>query len=849
VLGAFDHVEDLNHIVVAMDRTRLSSALSPSESRRRKQQGAGMNEAGTPLMLSDLGQVKDTLSEVASYSRYDGRSTISLAILKQADANVVRVADDIKGKLADIRAKLPKDVQIQVVYDQSTFVKAGISGMVRDSILGGLLAFLVLVLFLGHLEDAAVVSTAIPISILSALFIMYGKGMTLNTITLAGLAIGIGHLVDGAIVVQENIARHRAMGSAPDKAAAEGGAEVFGAVTTSILTSVAVFLPLVFVSGVIGQVFRDLSWSVIFSQLVSLIVAFTVIPMMASMAGRDNRFPSRAAQRISELHKHWAYRAKDWVAAYDRLLTYALENPLNVLRGVSIACLVSVAILYFMPKAVFPEVQGHELLLRLDMPVGTPIEKTNEACLRIEESLKNFRGLHHIAATVGSITQEGVQPLGAHQAQLVLELSRYGLSTAKMTQRLKTRLEALHLGGRLFFFEQGGTFSFLGGQGAPVVVEVKGYDLSKLETVAQHLSERFQSVRGLANIRTTVSEPAPELQVEVKRDALANLSLSVADLAETVLTGVRGKVVSKFREAGKEIDIRMRLRPEDRSDLQAIESLLVHSPLDVDVPINAVAYIRPGHGPSEIIRYDQQRTVLVSADLSGRSVSAVLSDIAPLLDAYKDNSDVSLTLTGESARMAESFSSLRIILMLSIAFVFMIMASQFESLWQPLSILFTIPLALIGLAPALVLTGHKLTAMAGMGMVLLAGIVVNNGIVLVDFVNQSRAGGLSLREALRAGCHTRLRPILMTAITTILGMLPLALGIGEGADMQAPMAVVVVSGLFVSTLLTLIVLPAKKSLVVGAHENGRRLSSAFASALRSAAGDGQLFLAAMKIFL
>lgn len=801
VLGAFDHVEDLKDIVVAVDRSRLSSALSPSEARRKKQQGAAPHEAPHPLTLSALGDIKDTFAEISSHSRYDGQPNISIAILKQADANVVRVADEVKAKLPEIRSKLPKGVQLNVVYDQSLFVKAGIHGMVRDGLLGGALAFLILLLFLGNWQDAIVVSTAIPISILTALFIMYAKGMSLNTITLAGLAIGIGHLVDGAIVVQENIARRRAMGQSAESSASEGGAEVFGAVTSSILTCVAVFLPLVFVSGVIGQVFRDLSWSVIFSQLASLVVAFTLIPMMSAVIGKG--------KRTTRLHEHLAKKAKAWVALYDRLLTYALEKPATVLKGALIACLGSLVILYFMPKSVFPNVEGDQILMRLDMPMGTALDKTNETCRLIEDALKEFPEIEHRSATVGSLVQEGLQPLGAHQAQIVLDLKKRRRRSAQETvQMLKKRLSASALGGRLYFFEQGGTFSFLGSQGAPVVIEVKGYELGKLESAARQISDRLKNVGGLYNVRTSVSEPAPELQLQVKRDALANVSLSVSDLAETVLAGVKGKVVSKFREAGKEIDIRIRLRPEDRNDILSIESLLAHSPLDLDVPIRSVAYVREGRGPSEITRYDQQRTVLVSADLAGRSVNAVAADIHPILEAYRGDKDFSLSLTGEWARMAESFSSLKIVLFLSIAFVFMIMASQFESLWQPLNILLTIPLALIGLAPALVLTGHKLTAMAGMGMILLAGIVVNNGIVLVDFVNQSRAGGMSLRAALRHGCHTRLRPILMTAIATILGMLPLSLGIGEGADMQAPMAVVVVSGLFVSTLLTLIVVPA-----------------------------------------
>ncbi|MFA5975932.1 MAG: efflux RND transporter permease subunit [Elusimicrobiota bacterium] len=622
VLGAFEHVDDLKNIVVAVDRTRLTSALSPAEVKRKKQQGYSAHDAPNPLSLSALGQIKDTFAEASSFSRYDEKPNIAISILKQADANVVRVADEVKDKLPEIRAKLPKGVQLNVVYDQSLFVKAGIHGMVRDGLLGGVLAFLVLLLFLGNWPDAVVVSTAIPISILSALFIMFGKGMSLNTITLAGLAIGIGHLVDGAIVVQENIARHRSMGQTPESAASEGGTEVFGAVTSSILTCVAVFLPLVFVSGVIGQVFRDLSWSVIFSQLSSLVVAFTLIPMMSAVVGRGKSEANADADvsaYITRIHERLAQRAKIWIAKYDVLLSYTLKHPGTVLKGAFLACLASLVILYFMPKALFPDVEGNQILMRLDMPMGTSLEITNAVSARIEGTLKEFKEIDHRSVTVGSLSQEGLQPLGAHQSRIIMDLKIHRRHSAqKIVQMLKDRFNKQDLGGgRLYFFEQGGTFSFLGGQDAPVVVEVKGYDLGKLETVARQVSGQLKKVDGLYNIRTSISESAPELQLQVKRDALANVSLSVADLAETVLAGIKGKIVSKFREGGKEIDIRMRLRPEDRTNIHSIESLFVHSPLDLDTPIRSVAFVLEGKGPSEITRYDQQRTVLVSADLAG----------------------------------------------------------------------------------------------------------------------------------------------------------------------------------------------------------------------------------------
>lgn len=802
VLGTFETVSQLENIAVAVDRSKFSSGLSSQEIKRRKAQGANDREHPQPIALGSLGRILDTLAEVSSHSRYDGQPTVSISILKQAEANIVRVADSVKDKLPEIQSKLPSGVSLRVVYDQSIYVKSGIHGMVQDGLIGGLLAFLVLLIFLGNRRDASVVSLAIPISVFGTLFCMFGKGMSLNTITLAAIAIGIGNLVDGAIVVQENIARHRSMGKRSLNAAIEGSAEVFGAVTSSNLTTVAVFLPLIFVTGVIGQIFKDLAWTIIFSQLVSQVVAFTVIPMLAAALPPKEMSSWPFIVRLRE-------RGSEWTERYNRLLAFALDNPSRVLSWVGCAFLLSVIVLFFLPKSLFPNVESNQLILKLDMPVGTSLETTNGTAIRIESALKEVRDIEHQSVTVGSIPQEGLQPLGSHQAQIVADLSdRWGRSTRRVKEDIQDELSQISLGGgRVGVFEQGGSFSFLAGPGAPVVVEVKGYDLKKLENVSEQLAEKMKSVKGLVNVRAGIAEAAPELQLDVKRDALANVSLSVSDLAETVLTAIKGKVVSKFREGGKEIDVRLRLREDDRKNIVAVESLLVRSPLETDVPVSAVAYVRNGKGPSEIIRYDQQRTVLVSADLGGRSLDKVSRDITAILGQFKEK-DVSLTLTGESARMAESFQSLQIVLVLSILFVFMIMAAQFESLWQPFLILFTIPMAVIGLAPGLLLTANKITAMAGMGMVLLAGIVVNNGIVLIDFVNQSREDGSSLKEALLKGCHTRLRPIVMTALTTIIGMLPLALGIGEGSDMQSPMAIVIVSGLFVSTLLTLVILPA-----------------------------------------
>jgi HAE1 family hydrophobic/amphiphilic exporter-1 len=801
VLGAFNKVSDFNRVAVAVDRSRLSSTLTPSEVREKKRRGPTIRQAGQPILLGDVARVKDALPSEQSYSRYDGRATVTLAVLKQAEANVVRVADDVKLRLDNIRSKLPARERGWMWSMTNPLCQRRVAGDVERLRAGrcfGVLDAHGLFGYPKRRQHRERCHSDFAFGHGDPLWT--GKGLSLNTITLAGLAIGVGSLVDGAIVVQENISRHRAMGKSAPEAAIVGAQEVFGAVTSSNLTSIAVFFPLIFVTGLVGQIFGGLSWSVIFSLLSSQVVAFTVIPMLAATAGPEGK-PLAFVQRLSA-------RVAPWHDRYFHTLEYAFKHPGRVVGWTAAALLVSLAFLSIMPRSLFPKTEGKEILIRLDLPAGSPLSRTNDVALSVEKSLKDIPGIAHCAAIVGSIAQEGLQPLGPNQAQLVLSLTEGRRpKTSEMVRLIQNKFQYMKA-AHLYVFQQGGTFAFLGARGAPVSVEVKGADLAQVEQVSRDVMEKMKTVPGLSNLRTSISERAPELQLNVKREALADVSLSVSDVAETALTALKGKVVSKFREAGREIDIRLRLRKEDRDSPLAVQDLFVQSPLEVTVPLGSVAEVIKGHGPSEIVRYDQERTILVSADLAGRSLTKVTRDVERILAPYKDQKGVTLTPAGEAARMAESFRNLKLVLALSILFVFMIMASQFESLWEPFLILVSIPFALIGMAPALFLFRHDVSAMAGMGVVLLAGIVVNNGIILIDFVNQSRTHGVGLIEGLRQACTTRLRPILMTALTTILGMTPLALGLGEGADLQAPLAVVVVSGLLVSTGLTLIVLPA-----------------------------------------
>jgi HAE1 family hydrophobic/amphiphilic exporter-1 len=805
--------------------------------------------------------------------------------LKQGEANVVMVADGVKNKLDDIKSKLPEGMDLKVIYDQSTSIKAGITDLIREGLTGAVLCFFVLYAFLGDWKTSVVVITVIPTSILITIILLFASGITINTISLAGLVVGIGLLTDGAIVIIENITRHKKEGMAFFDAAVIGTTELIGAITSSVFTSIVVFLPLVFVIGIIGQVFKDLSLSIVYTHIASLLVYFTLLPMLASMIplstrgegrrtkdegrskrgeGREtndeghhtkdegrrtkgenfiedaasivpaNEVSGRPSSFVKEGHGRFYFSIRDNTAllylysnmsmlfkkvgetakrfneGYNYVLDWAFKNQLRTVVYAFIACVLSLILLLFLPREMFPKVDHGQFLINLRMPVGSKLSITNQTALLIESELMKIPEVEHKTTTVGSVAKEGLQPLAANEAQIVVDLKeKRRRKQDEIEQDLKSRLDKADLmGGKILFSEQGGQFSVIGGGGSPVVIEVKGYDMKTLNTISEELKAGLKEIKGVYNIDSTLKLNAMEIGIDVNRDKLASYSLSTTDLARTILTAVKGNVASKLREEGKEIDIRVQLSEKDRKNQNSLYSLLVTSPLKLDVPLAAIARIDSRLGPSEILHYDQQRTVLVTAGLFKKSIDDVRPAINKIIAGERKlHPEFSFELTGEATNLAESFNSLKIILLLSILLVYMIMAAQFESFWQPLLIMFTIPLSLIGMGPALFITGNSISVMAGIGLILLNGIVVANGIVLIDFANQEMEKGKSLKDALWSACHIRMRPIMMTAFTTVLGLMPVAIGFGKEAQMQAPMAIVVISGFLVSTCLTLVVLP------------------------------------------
>jgi hydrophobic/amphiphilic exporter-1 (mainly G- bacteria), HAE1 family len=779
---------------------------------------------GPGLRLDSLGAVTDGFRERTSFARYDGKDNVSAAIYKRAEAYTLDVSRNVRRALGSVQ--IPSGVSVTVVYDQSQAIKEGISDVFNNVLAGGVLAFLILWTFLGSRKRAFVVGITIPAALLMTAVAFYALDMTLNLLTLGGLALGVGMLVDSAVVIMENISRHLEAGEPLENSVLEGAREVASPVVFSVLTTMAAFAPIPFASvGVAQRVFTPICVAVLLSQAASLLVGFTLVPSLTALflakaerGGTGDRFQAwirgigsgpalrsvfervlTTARRVGPLYTHW--------------LNQALANRRRVLAATALVTLLNAILLTtVIPRDIMPSVDQDQFLVQLTLPRGTRLETTDAAARRVESVLSATPEVAHRSVIVGSPALERVNALGSHQAQMVVDLkARRKRSARRIVQDVRERLSQTDLeGGRVEFLVQGAdVFSQVFGQGgADLILEVKGQDLSALKNVADELEGKLKAIPGVARVAQDRAAPSLQTRIHMDETRLARDGLSVADAAEAVLAGVHGVVPTKFREQGKEIDIRVRLRERDRKDLAALTRLNLPGPLDgIGHPLAEYGRLEIGPGPSEIRRRDQSRTILVSASLEGRRLSDVLPEVEKLAAPYRTRRDVSVEISGEVEEARASFQSLVLGFCASLALVYIVLVAQFNTLWTPLLALVAVPLSLNGVAPALILSGNSLNLMSGQGLMILAGIVVNNSLMLLEFINMRRRDGKSPETAVREAVTTRMRPIFMTVAGNLAGLLPLALGIGRGAEMQAPMAVTVIFGLAVSTVMTLLILP------------------------------------------
>lgn len=839
-MGEFKTVSEIKDTVVEVDT--INSSKRPQKLSREEEESKSYEEKRL-ILLSDLATVKDTLKEDKSYSRHNGRDNISLAIQKQAEANTIQTAKRIRASLENLMLSLPRGINLDVIYDESIFIKKSIMGVRNAAFIGGVLAFFVLYIFLKSLRVSAIICTSIPLSIMVVFSLMYFKGISINMMSLGGLALGVGMLVDNAIVVIENIFRHQQTGLPQKEAAVKGAEEVSEAITSSTLTTIAVFLPMLFVVGIAGQLFKDLLFAVTFSLVASLLVALTLVPRLA--ASRRKRDSKKGVNSLFHNSSFTPLKKTRIINIYSKLLSTCLAHKSLITIVVLALFAISFLFLSTTRKEFMPKIDQGEFIIKVNMPTGARLQVTDSVTKKIEELLRKIPEVKDITATVGSSSENVLELLGSHQAQVVVKLYRGELpkttkdsskaktrnvrsstqvlqklkflksktrkarSSAEVIQDLKSMLrkEKMVATAEIEYILEESAFKSTLEAAAPVVIEIKGPRLNVLKKISEEVAEEIESIPGIYGVRSSLALPSPETKVHVDKDRASIYNLSVTDIARTALIAIRGYVATKFKQEGREIDVTVRLRPEDRANVSRLRALTVHSNIDVEVPLAEVATLITGKGPSEIKRLDQQRTVLVAANIFKRSLNEIIRDIKEKLRNYQNISDYSVILSGETQKMRESFKSLRFALIFAIILVYMIMAAQFESLWQPFIIMFTLPLSLIGVGLALLVTHTSLNVIVLMGVIMLGGIVVNNGIVLIDYINRIKKEGIDTLEAVIRASKTRFRPILMTTLTTVLGLLPLALGFGEGAELRAPLAITVIGGLLTATFLTLLIIP------------------------------------------
>ncbi|RKY42020.1 MAG: AcrB/AcrD/AcrF family protein [Candidatus Makaraimicrobium thalassicum] len=806
-LGEFKEVGEIEEVVVE-SKTTDDEMPVPFEEKMAQRD---ISPEANLVLVKDIAEVRDTFKERSSFSRYNGEKNVSLSIQKQAQANTTQVINKIRGSFKRLKKMLPEDIKMEVIYDQSIFIRDAING-VRDAALqGGVLAFLVLLVFLRSLKPSAIVTLSIPISIMIVFTFMHFGGLSINMMSLGGLALGVGMLVDNAIVVIENIFRHRELGKSAEKAATDGAEEVSNAIVASTLTTIAVFLPMVFVVGVAGQLFKELAFTVTFSLVGSLWVALTLIPLLSCKLGGGEKETARGITAFAG-GKGW----KKVLEKYETLLRGFLRHKGIGLLAVLMICVSSLFLFDLLEKELMPKTDQGQFIIKADMPVGTKLSETNKAVLKMEERILGSPYVESVSSVVGSTrgksAKDIVKRMGSHQGQLIVNLKeKREVETTDVVQELQKQFaadKALRETNIEFALQQGVISGAFGGGGKPITIEIKGEELAEMESIARKIERELKQIEGIFGIEDDVPETSPEVRINVDKDKAALYNISVVDLARIAQMVLRGSVSSQFKEKGHEIDIRVRLREEDRDSYAKLYRIRLNSPVGGMIPLGSVAGFDRGRGPSEIKRLGQERTIMVSASIIGRKISDVIEDVEAMLGNMKFEAGYMVKLAGESEEMKKSFNSLRFALILSIVMVYMIMAAQFESLTQPLIILFTVPLSLVGVLVALFATETSISVVALLGIIMLGGIVVNNGIVLIDYTNILISKGKSMMDAVVEASLARLRPIIMTALTTVLGLAPMALAAGRGSELRAPMAISVMGGLMASTFLTLVVIPS-----------------------------------------
>ncbi|MFA7139994.1 MAG: efflux RND transporter permease subunit [Proteiniphilum sp.] len=776
---------------------------------------------GKPIYLRDVATVSDTLESRVQENYTNGVRSASIVVQKQSGANTVSIANAVKAQLPELEKTLPPDIKLVTVMDSSEYVKVSINSLLETILLALLIVGVIVLFFLGRWRATIIVMVTIPISLIGSFIYLYLTGNTINIISLSALSICIGMVVDDAIVVLENITSHIERGSRPRQAAVYGTEEVSLSVIASTLTIIAVFLPMTMVGGFAGVMFKQLGWMVTIIIALSLVIALTLTPMMSAKMMRGN-----AEIRVNGFDRWYNKRVFPLLNGldhgYSRLVNRVARRRKFTILAVLVIFVVSVVISAVTLKTEFmPASDNNDIGLTVEMPTGTRMEVARETGHRIAQMMeKKYPEIEIISFSVGAASEDNAWAAMQDNASNIMtymirltEAKNRRKSIYDVSDEIRQDLAAMPEVSRFQVMPGGGDMGMTGGSN--VALNIFGYDLSVTDRVAHELKEKMGKVKGLRDIRLTRKDYRMEYQIRFDREKLSLNGLNMSTAANAIRNRINGLTLSQYREEGEEYNIRVRYEEQYRQSIEDIENILIYNSMGVGVRVRDLGAVVETSTLPQVDRKDRQRIVSVTGSIYGRALSEVVTDVSSLLAEYDIPAGVQIEIGGSMEDQQESFSQLGLLLMIVSLLVYIVLASQFESLTYPFMIILTVPFAFTGSILLLALTGEPLGIMGFVGLIMLVGMVVKNAIVLIDYINLNRERGMSIITAVVHGGRSRLRPVLMTTLTTILGMVPLAIGTGQGSEMWKSLGISIIGGMTFSTIITLLLIPALYSMMAG----------------------------------
>ncbi len=775
------------------------------------------------IIVEKRGDVQITLGSVADVfrgykerkviSRINGQECIEAAIYRAADANTVSVANAVTERLDSVQSNIlgPRDMKFEIITNQSKFIKNTIQEVKQTAVIGGILAVLVLLYFLKNLRSTIIIGMAIPISVVITFFLMYSSNISLNIISLGGLALGIGMLVDNSIVVLESIQRYREKGEGLYQSALDGTSEVAGAVTASTFTTVAVFFPIVFVEGIAGQLFKDMALTVTYSLLASLVVSLTLVPMLNAVMRREN-----AKEWFSRVLKI-VFKPLDKI--YDKFYQFyknmqdtTFKRRKAIIITVFILFAASIFMIRFMGQELIPVISQGEFHINLEFKPGTSLSENAAITTDISDMLKSYNEIDSVYELIGKGSRAGIsfQEERENLSEFTIRLKPgiLGKKEDRVMEMVRADLEKFPTTQVKVYKPR--MFSFK----APLEIVVSGNNLDLIKEVSDELLEKIRGIQGIIDVKSSMEEGYPEVQIIFNRAVLASQDMTINSVGSQIRNKIEGEVATRFIESDREVDIRVRLSEDYRDRVEKIERIQIRNGLGVMVPLKALARIQIKEGPAEIRRILQQKSAVITGNIEEISLDEAKEKVMLAAATVDHGPEVAINMAGQSMEQDVAFTSMLFAIFLAVFLVYLVMASQFESFKKPFIIMFTIPLGIIGVVIVGLIASMSINVIVLIGLIILSGIIVNNAIVLVDYIGKLQKQGMPKVEAIKTAAQVRWRPILMTTVTTVLGLTPMALDFNEGFEIRIPLALTLIGGLIFGTFLTLIFIPLVYNFVV-----------------------------------